>query len=93
MAWTLVVRSVTVNPSGAAERASTAARVERIRGLFRSTPPIRVAPIRVGSGSSSRGSSGRKPTSTQSSAVVNPFDHAGEPVGDLREFLEYATAA
>lgn len=40
----------TVKPVGAAVRASTAVRAARIRGLFRSIPPTRVAPIWEGSG-------------------------------------------
>ena len=42
-----------------------------MRGLFMSRPPTRVAPIWDGAGSWSRMPSGRKPTSTQSSMLVN----------------------
>ena len=42
-----------------------------MRGRFRSMPPTRVAPICEASGSWSRMPSGRKPTSTQSSMLVN----------------------
>ena len=51
MAWTLAVISATVNPPGAMARASTAASAARIRGLFTSMPPTRLAPICAGSGS------------------------------------------
>ena len=50
MAWTLAVRSATVNPSGDGARASTAASAARIRGLFTSMPPTRLAPSCAGSG-------------------------------------------
>ena len=69
MAWTLVARSATVNPSGAAARAATAARAVRVRGLSKSMPPTRVRPMIDGWGSWSKMPSGKKATSTQSKVV------------------------
>jgi hypothetical protein len=57
MVWTLAVNSATVKPPDAADSARTADSAARIRGLLRSTPPTRVAPIWVGAGSQSRRSS------------------------------------
>ena len=51
IAWTLAAMPATVNPSGDGARASTAARAARIRGLFTSMPPTRLAPSCAGSGS------------------------------------------
>src|SRR5258708_16741340 len=71
MVATLAVKSATVKPRGAAVRARAAWRAARILGLFRSMPPVRVAPSWDGSGSWSRMPSGRKLMSAQSRAVVN----------------------
>ena len=71
MACTLAANSPTVNPCGAGARASTADSASRMRCLFRSTPPMRVAPSVEPAGSWSRMPSPRNPVSTQSRAVAN----------------------
>lgn len=53
-----------VKPAGATANASTAVRVFRMRVLFMSMPPIRVAPTVVAWGSVSSSPSGTKVTST-----------------------------
>ena len=68
---TWAAKSATVKPPGAMASARAAASTARIRGLFRSMPPVRVAPIWAGSGSSSSRPSGMNPMSTQSSMVQN----------------------
>ena len=47
MAGTLAVSSATVKPSRATDSAGTPAIAARIRGLFGSRPPTRMAPIRA----------------------------------------------
>jgi hypothetical protein len=70
IAWTLAVNAATVNPSDVDERARTAASATRMRGLFRSTPPTRVAPTWAGVGSRSSRPSVMNVVSTQSRVVV-----------------------
>ena len=85
MAWTLAARSATVNPSGAAASAATAARAVRVRALLRSMPPTRVLPIIDGWGSWSKMPSGTKATSTQSRVVQKRSSmpaEAGDDVGE-----------
>ena len=71
MARTLAAKSATVKPPGAMASARAAASAARLRGLFRSMPPVRTAPIWEGSGSSSSVPPGMNPVSTQSSMVQN----------------------
>ena len=64
-----------------------------MRGLFRSMPPVRTAPIRDGSGSWSSRPSATKPMSARSSAVANPAGDAGQAGDDLGEVVDAAAAA
>ena len=93
MVWTLAVNSVTVKPPGAADRASAADSAARIRGLFTSTPPTRVAPIWLGAGSWSRSPSPMNVTFDVVQGGGEPVDHAGEPADDLGEAVQDTPAA
>ena len=90
--WTLVARSVTVNPSGAAARARTAARVVRMRGLFRSMPPTRVASDPARARQLVEGAVGEEADVDAVQGGAEPVDHAGQPADDLGEAVQDAAA-
>jgi hypothetical protein len=86
-AWTLAARSLTVKPPGAADRASTAVRAVRMRGLFRSTPPTRVAPIWEARGV--RRVRRREETDVDAvQGAAEPVDHAVQALDDGGELVD-----
>ena len=72
-----------VKPCGAGARASAADRAARIRGLFRSMPPVRVAPSRDGSGQLIEGAVGEEADVGAVQGGGEPVGHAGQPGDDL----------
>src|SRR6476661_10823829 len=91
MAWTLAAKSPTVKPCGAGTRASTADKAWRIRCLFRSTPPTRVAP----SGWRWPGDRARRRRGTGVHTVQRsgePFGDPGQLGDDLGELLDHPPA-
>ena len=93
MAWTLAVMSATVNPSGDAARASTAASAARIRGLFHiDTADPAGAQLR-GQRQLIQRPVGDEADIDAVQRGAEPLAHAGQPVDDLGEpFQGPATA-
>ena len=91
-AWTLAVKSATVNPPGAMARARAADRAARARGWLRSIPPTRVAPIR-GQGQLVEETVGEESDVDAVQHGGEAIHHRGKTGHDLRELLQHPAAA